>query len=102
MNRVPHNNDSFSQRLSSFFYLIGPNSKNSDALDLQFHTFFRMSVDVLAPGFWEIGAYKNNVRRIKVRYVFIECHKKVNFEFITYDCLLHYMLNRALEIFMTD
>ncbi|XGW22508.1 hypothetical protein V3C99_005047 [Haemonchus contortus] len=24
-----------------------------------------MAVDVLAPGFWEIGAYKNNVRRIK-------------------------------------
>ncbi|VDM60397.1 unnamed protein product [Angiostrongylus costaricensis] len=24
-----------------------------------------MAADVLAPGFWEIGAYKNNVRRIK-------------------------------------
>ncbi|KIH59472.1 hypothetical protein ANCDUO_10289 [Ancylostoma duodenale] len=24
-----------------------------------------MAADVLAPGFWEIGAYKNNVRRMK-------------------------------------
>uniref|UniRef100_A0A1I7WTY9 Transposase n=1 Tax=Heterorhabditis bacteriophora TaxID=37862 RepID=A0A1I7WTY9_HETBA len=24
-----------------------------------------MAADVLAPGFWEIGSYKHNVRRIK-------------------------------------
>lgn len=26
-----------------------------------------MAADVMAPGFWEIGAYKHNVKRIKVK-----------------------------------